>query len=261
MLAELFMLLFLSFLGITASRCNSNADRVHGVRRRTAHDICVQPAGGHAGRRAVNVGSYGVSCAPPPPCATRQRSTPAPAGTATSAVGVPRWDSRRLPATPLSPHSAFDSLLQGAARSTGIITTIEAEVAGVFSAVILSVLEDVMPFALARGLLLVAAGGLELQGGAQGGCGGAAARRLAPDGSGAPLARLRRLWRRCAARRLPPCHRLAARKKSRATVRHFSRCVYVCACAMHVSDALNSPLHEGMRSVADRDVSAHQNSS
>ena len=103
MLAELFMLLFLSFRGITASRCNSNADRVHGVRRRTAHDICVQPAGGHAGRRAVNVGSYGVSCAPPPPCVTRQRSTSAPVGTATSARGVPCSGNCTLACEPHSP--------------------------------------------------------------------------------------------------------------------------------------------------------------
>ena len=112
MLAELFMLLFMSFRGITASRCNSNADRVHGVHRRTAHDICVQPAGGHAGRRAVNVGSYGVSCAPPPLCVMRQRSTSAPAGTAISAGGSAPLPACALPAVPPSSLPAFESLLQ-----------------------------------------------------------------------------------------------------------------------------------------------------
>ena len=101
-------------------------------------------------------------------------------------------------------------------------------------------------------------GGVQLQGGGRGGCCGAAARRLAPGGSGAPPARLRRLWRRRAARRLPLPMPRGLRKILRATGRFFSRCVYVCVCVMRVSDARNSPLHEGMRSVAGRDVSAHQ---
>ena len=43
-------------------------------------------------------------------------------------------------------------------------------------------------------------GGAELQGGDHSGCGGAAAQQLSWGGSGRPLARLRRLWRRSAAR-------------------------------------------------------------
>ena len=31
---------------------------------------------------------------------------------------------------------------------------------------------------------------------------------------------------------------------------YFSRCAYVCACPVRISDAPNYPLHEGMRGVA-----------
>ena len=48
-------------------------------------------------------------------------------------------------------------------------------------------------------------------------------------------------------RHAPP---LSSQKKWRVASRFFSRCVYVCACALRVSDALNSPLHEVVRGVA-----------
>ena len=82
----------------------------------------------------------------------------------------------------LTDRSAFESLLQSAARSTGIITTFEPEMAGVFSAAILFVLDDQVLLELTCGLLPVAAM-LELRGGSSGGCGSAAAQRLAPGRS------------------------------------------------------------------------------
>ena len=63
----------------------------------------------------------------------------------------------RLPATFSQPHSAFDSLVSGAAKSTDVVTVVTAESAGVFSAATLSVLDDLMRLALALGLLLAAA--------------------------------------------------------------------------------------------------------
>ena len=53
----------------------------------------------------------------------------------------------------LTDRSAFESLLQSAARSTGIITTFEPEMAGVFSAAILFVLDDQVLLELTCGLL------------------------------------------------------------------------------------------------------------
>ena len=93
-------------------------------------------------------------------------------------------------------------------------------------------------------------GGLELQGGVQGGSDGAAAQYLSSGGSGGPPARLRRLWRRRAARLLAAgcVHHVC--KKVLSVAAYFSGCVHVCACPMRVSDAPNSPLHEGMRGVA-----------
>ena len=47
----------------------------------------------------------------------------------------------------------------------------------------------------------------------------------------------------------PACSTLHA-KKLECSGAFLSRCIYVCACALRVSDSLNGPVHEGMRSVA-----------
>ena len=96
--------------------------------------------------------------------------------------------SARLHLQPTYHCPAFDSLLQSAARSTGIITAIEAEMAGVFSAAILVVLDDPVLLALTRGLLPVTA------------------RR-----PGAARRRLRQLWRRSSAAARTGRHRRASR--------------------------------------------------
>ena len=64
--------------------------------------------------------------------------------------------------------------------------------------------------------------------------------------TGVCLRRLRRLWRRCIASACDMC----PVKKCGTSVRVFSRCANVCACAMRVCGAFHSPLHEGMRVVA-----------
>ena len=122
--------------------------------------------------------------------------------------------------------------------------------AGVFSVPILSVLDDQMLLALIDGLLLVA-----------GRRRGAARRRqrrlLRRSSAAARTRRLRRAARASSAALAVPRGSLTAASRPRqlseyrrVTGRCFSRCAYVCARATCVSDATNSPLHEGMRTVA-----------
>ena len=93
-------------------------------------------------------------------------------------------------------------------------------------------------------------GGVELQGGGRGGCGGAAARQLPSGGSGATPARLSGFGGAVLVAFRGQHARRCMRKKLPCSSAFFSRYVHVCACALRVFDSLNCPVHEGMRGVA-----------
>ena len=119
------------------------------------------------------------------------------------------------PAPQLPPHRlrgsrqlsrclVFDLRLHRPAKTTGATTAVGAEVAGTSAALDGSIIADFAPLSLRSQQRAVAAesllGGVELQGGDTGSCGGAAARQPPPGGSGEPPTPLRRLWRRCVGR-------------------------------------------------------------
>ena len=158
--------------------------------------------------------------------------------------------SRRLCYVHLSPLFVFVSPLQSTARPTASTTAITAEVAEMLSVGGGSILVDSVLFSRLPRLVPVAARRL-----------GAARRRqrrlLQRSSAAARTGRLGRTACASAAALATPdgsptaaTHRLSALRKWRVAGRFFCRCVYVCACTLCVSDALNSPLHEGMRSVA-----------
>ena len=116
----------------------------------------------------------------------------------------------------------FHPLLHRAARSTGLITIIEAEVASIFSVAFLSVLDNPMLLALIDGLLLVA--------GRRRGASRRRQRRLLRRSSAAArTGRLRRTARASPAAlatpRGSPVRLAAARKKS-----GECRCVFLALC-------------------------------
>ena len=111
--------------------------------------------------------------------------------------------ARALPAAPLSPLPAFDSLQQSTARSTGATTTIKTEVASGLLVPILSILDDPTLLELSVGLLPVAARRH-----------GAARRRLwrlrRRTSAAARTRRLRRAARECLAALVAPKRSLMA---------------------------------------------------
>ena len=106
----------------------------------------------------------------------------------------------RLHLQPTDRCPAFDLLLHRPARPTGVITVVGAEVAGVSAAIGGSIVATFMLISLHSRCCRPLRGGVKLQGGDPGSCGGAAARQLSSGGTGAPPARLWRLLRRRAAR-------------------------------------------------------------
>ena len=77
-------------------------------------------------------------------------------------------------------------------------------------------------------------GGVELQGGDPGNCGGAARQQLSSGGSGGPPARHGRLWRRRAARLLRLLPQLCICKKVWSVAAHFlALCVRLCVSHAH----------------------------
>ena len=92
-------------------------------------------------------------------------------------------------------------------------------------------------------------GGAELQGGDHSGCGGAPAQQLSWGGSGRPLARLRRLWRRSAARQSCALCRLQLPKKN---VRMSDRFARIPACLSARKHACRTPEARATRRYAAR---------
>ena len=176
---------------------STRARPAHAARSRSCRSAVAQAAGrGAVGRRSTSLATGGTAAATDcgarsasPRLSARCATSTLPCRTSPSAAGQP-------PAAHPSRCPAFDLLLHRPARPTAVTTVVGAEVAGVLSATRRSIMDVSVLFSLPLRWCRSLPGGLELKGGAQGGCGGAAGRRLTPGGSGAPPARLQRLRRR-----------------------------------------------------------------
>ena len=156
----------------------------------------------------------------------------------------------RLHLQPTDRCPAFDLLLHRPARPTGVITVVGAEVAGVSAAIGGSIVATFKLISLHSRCCRPLRGGESCKAATQAAVAApqrgsyhlaAPARRPRVSGGFCGDARLA-----CSPGLLAPC----VCKKVLASLRDFSRCVYVCACPVRISDAPNSPLHEGMRGVA-----------
>ena len=224
------------------------------ARSRSSRSTVAQEAGRDgAGRRITPVTFGGTAAAtasgarsPSPRLAARCAASTLPCRVSPPASLLPA-------AADPSRCLAFDLRLHRPARTTGATTVVGAEVAGVSSAVGGSILAEFVPLSLRSLLPLVLPTAARRRGAAW-----RRPRRLRRRSSAAATAgRLGRASRASpaalSATRGSPA-RLACSprvcKKCRGSLCFFSLCVHACACPTRVSDAPNSPLHEGMRGVA-----------
>ena len=173
------MLLHSLHRGVQVARCVSNAVGCPRCVLNLSLDKFMRGSLWSQWATSVNVERYGVCAAPPTPCVPRQQSTPARAGNIDSAGGEchrPRWPACRC------------SLLTASLRSTCCCTAPRARPLAPAPSAARSPTPSPPPLApfstiqcssrcccCCRGLLRC---GVELEGGVQGGSGGAAAWRL-----------------------------------------------------------------------------------